>query len=114
MDGYTGPPPYRGFKYEYGCLSFNPVSKMLYIGHRDGEDLWLGMIPCPILEGHSEDTPGQCSGLPWMNTHHYRQLVMIFVAVLDKLRNQAFICYDIYGVDLEGGEPQFINYTDIL
>lgn len=107
--------PYREFKDKHGHLGFDPTGRMLYFGQRDGEDIWLGMLPRPFLDGHVEDVPtGTCTGSPRMKARHYRQIVMILAKVLHGLRNRAFICHDIYSLDLEGPSPHFDLYTDIL
>ena len=88
---------------------------MLYIGHRDGKDIWLGMLPWQFLDGHSEDTsPGYCSGSTHMSPHHYRQLVMIIALVLEKMGHLAYTCHDTYGIDLESRDPRFTNYTNAM
>ena len=88
---------------------------MLYIGCRDGEDIWLDMLPRQFLDGHSEDTsPGYCSGSTHMSPCHYRQLVMIIALVLEKTGHWAYTCHDTYRIDPESRDPQFTNYTNAM
>lgn len=107
--------PYRDFKCKYGCLGFDPAGRMLHLGQRDGEDIWLGMLPQSFLDGYDEDLPAAySSGDTRMTARHYRQIVMVIALVLHRMQRRAFYCHNIYEIDLDSSSPQFENFTDVL
>ena len=105
----------RDFKCKYGCLGFDPAGRMLYLGQRDGEDIWLGMLPQSFLDSYDDNLPAAySSGYTCLTARHYRQLVMIIASVLHRMHNQAFYCHDIYEIDLDGALPYFEKFTDVM
>ena len=107
--------PYRDFKCKYGCLGFDPAGRMLYLGQRDGEDIWLGMLPQSFLDSYDDNLPAAySSGDTCLTARHYRQLVMIIASVLHRMHNRAFYCHDIYEIDLDGALPYFEKFTDVM
>ena len=107
--------PYRDFKCKYGCLGFDPTGRMLYLGQRDSEDIWLGMLPRSFLDSYDDNLPAAySSGDTCLTARHYRQLVMIIASVLHHMHNWAFYCHDIYEIDLDGALPYFEKFTDVM
>ena len=86
-------------------LPFNPNGRLLYIGQRGQEQVWLAMVPNEWLE---EDHPFNASGnwptLPAqttaMATKHSLMVTMFIAKAFSDRRLQDFHCQTVYPEDL--------------
>jgi hypothetical protein len=109
--------PTKRFKGKHGMLGFDPAGRMLYIGTRGREDVFLGMAPRGFFKrGYVPCGPGFATGSGTMTTRHYRQMVMMFADVLEQLPQRSFLnTRSVYEQELNGGKAaEFHKTTDIL
>jgi hypothetical protein len=109
--------PTKGFKGKHGMLGFDPAGRMLYIGTRDREDVFLAMAPRGFFRrGFATCAPGFATGSGTMSTRHYRQMVMMFAHMLAQLPQRSFLnTGSVYEQKLNGSTPaHFETITDIL
>lgn len=82
----------KEFKHKHTMLGFDPTSKMLYLGTRGNEDIYLTMVPNEFLKGHfTPPSPGYSSGSPCMTTCHYCLIVLMIIHFLERISDLPYI-----------------------
>lgn len=87
------------------CLPFNPLGRMMYVGTRLQEQLWIAMVPNTFFQlDHPENQREQFPFLDAPTTSLSRQhalMVVMFIAfALEDMRLQDIHCIETYPVPL--------------
>ena len=108
--------PYREFKYKHAVLGFDPAGRMLYIGRRQNEDVYLAMVPNEFFDGRTSFTAARRSKASTiMSTRHYRQIVMMFAHFLADIPLLSYHNLSgVYKQKLDTPEPKWANTTDVM
>jgi len=105
----------RDFKGKHAMLGFDPAGRMLFIGTRDNENVFLAMAPNEFLHGHIRALPRkrtkESSRMP---RRHYRQTVMMIAHFLGKLPNHSYRTVDEFTQKLDTEDADFHKVTDAL
>ena len=121
----------REFKGKHATLGFDPAGRMLFIGTRDNEDVFLAMAPDEFLAGvvktgasrtgrpstrSSRPSRSSASGSAVMSRRHYRQTVMMLAHFLSNIPEKAYWVNreGVYVQDLDSDTPDFGRVTDVL
>jgi hypothetical protein len=108
----------REFKGKHAMLGFDPAGRMLFIGTRDNEDVFLAMAPNEFLQGHIKASPHKkAKESSRMPRRHYRQTIMMLAHFLSELPNRSYWKLPVVGVfsqNLDADVPSFHSTTDAL
>ncbi|KAG2063879.1 hypothetical protein BDR04DRAFT_1163227 [Suillus decipiens] len=99
------------------CLPFNPIGRMVYIGTRLQEQLWLALVPTTFFEPNHPDNARET--YPTLNapstalTQRHALMIIMFIAyAFAEMRLQDFHCRVRYPVPLTRATVK--ESTDIL
>jgi hypothetical protein len=107
----------REFKGKHAMLGFDPAGRMLFIGTRDNEDVFLAMAPSEFLQGEIKASHhGRPTSSPVMSRRHYRQTVMMIAHFLADLPEHSYLNHTdgVFVQDLESEHANFHLSTDAL
>jgi hypothetical protein len=78
--------PIRSWRTNYGKLGFDSGGRMLYIGKRGREDVWLAFAPLPwILDTLTEDPAGLQTGASHLESLRYRRFAAFIGQALNDM-----------------------------
>jgi hypothetical protein len=106
----------REFKGKHAMLGFDPAGRMLFIGTRDTEDVFLAMAPNEFLHGHiiKASPHKKAKESSRMSRRHYRQTLMMIAHFLGKLPNHSYRTVHEFTQNLDTEETNFHSVTDAL
>ncbi|KAI5986662.1 hypothetical protein EDD15DRAFT_2200043 [Pisolithus albus] len=80
-----------------GALGFDPKGRMMYVGNRLEEQLWIAMLPNEYLEGAELRRVVEMEGTGRAVSTQHRYMLTMFVAyVLDEMRHEDIACITPY------------------
>ncbi|KAI5982236.1 hypothetical protein EDD15DRAFT_2203089 [Pisolithus albus] len=80
-----------------GALGFDPKGRMMYVGNRLEEQLWIAMLPNEYLEGAELRRVVEMEGTGRAVSTQHRYMLTMFVAyVLDEMRHEDITCITPY------------------
>ncbi|KIK22156.1 hypothetical protein PISMIDRAFT_11857 [Pisolithus microcarpus 441] len=80
-----------------GALGFDPKGRMMYVGNRLEEQLWIAMLPNEYLEGGEWGRVVEMEGTTRAVSTQHRYMLMMFLAyVLDEMRHEDIACITPY------------------
>jgi hypothetical protein len=87
------------------CLPFNPLGRMMYIGTRLQEQLWLAMVPNTFSQydhpaNGREQSPILDAPTTTLSQQHALMLIMFIAFALEDMRLQDIHCIEHYPVPL--------------
>lgn len=104
------------FKHKHAMLGFDPAGRMLYLGTRKNEDIYLAMVPNDFLTGHvTPPSPGYSSGSPCMTKRHYRLIVLMILHFLERISDLPYVNdFPVHSQDLEAADATFNSISNAL
>ncbi|KAG2030241.1 hypothetical protein BDR03DRAFT_1017336 [Suillus americanus] len=99
------------------CLPFNPIGRMVYIGTRLQEQLWIALVPTSFFEPNHPDNakatyPALNAPSTALTQNHALMIIMFIAYALDEMRLQDIHCRERYPVPLTRAAVK--ESTDIL
>ncbi|KAI6008094.1 hypothetical protein BKA83DRAFT_4506125 [Pisolithus microcarpus] len=80
-----------------GALGFDPKGRMMFIGKRMQEQLWIAMLPNEYLSGREGRRVREMEGSTRaVSTMHKYMLIMFLAYVLDEMRHEDISCITPY------------------
>jgi hypothetical protein len=115
LDMDLNKPTFR-FPLKHAMLGFDPAGSMLFIGRCRSANVFLAMAPNEFLTGDTQPSPlGHSSISPLMSKRHYRQIVMMLVYFIARLKEHAFHnMRSVYTQDLDAPKAVFDRITETM